>query len=631
MRLRRVKIRNFRCFREEIEFDVEDFVALIGRNDAGKSAVLDALALFFEEYKPDADDASMTGDKSDMTVICEFDELPEELEIDAGFRTSPRAEWMLNERGFLEIHRVFNGSLKTPKQTRSFLVANHPSAEGRSDLLYLKNAQLKTRARELRINLSGVDQRINCALRRAIWGSVEDLQLTEQEIDIDREDAKRIWVLLKKQLPIFTVFRSDRESTDQDDEAQDPLKSAVQEALQAQHSQLEQVTAAVKEQLLSIARTTVEKLSEMDPTLAQELNPRFADPNWSKVFSISLTDDSQIPVNKRGSGVRRLILLNFFRAQAERCVASKESASIIYAIEEPETSQHPCNQEMLFASLRELAEQPGCQVMITTHTPVLVRNLPLASLKYICRTTDGRRQVMAGTDETYRQIAATLGVIPDHNVRLFIGVEGVNDIAFLRGISKVLHDAGENVLDLYSLERAGELIFVPLGGSSLTVWTHRLSHLNRPEFHLFDRDEQPPRRSRHQDVVDEMNRRLKVRAVLTGKREMENYLSPDAIHHALGVTVKVSDFSDVPDLVAEQVHLASGSPIPWNTLEPEKKRHKISQAKKRLNNEAVLAMTPELLSLSDQNGDVRDWLAEIRRLYELEMKHQRESRVSAGL
>lgn len=629
MRLRRVRIRNFRCFKDEVEFEVEDFVALVGRNDAGKSTVLDALALFFDEYKPDADDASMTGDKSDMTVICEFDELPEELEIDAGFRTSLRAEWMLNARGFLEIHRVFNGALKTPKQSRSFLLADHPSAEGRSDLLYLRNAQLKTRARELGIDLSGVDQRINCALRRAIWGSDEDLQLSEQEIDIDREDAKRIWALLKKQLPIFVVFKSDRESTDQDAEAQDPLKSAVQEALQAQQSQLEQVTAMVKEQVLSIARTTVRKLSEMDPTLAQELNPRFAEPNWSKVFNISLTDDSQVPINKRGSGVRRLILLNFFRAQAEKRLESSESPGIIYAIEEPETGQHPCNQEMLFSSLRELSEQPGCQVMITTHTPVLVRNLPLTSLKYIKYMADGRRQVMAGTDETYKQIAATLGVIPDNNVRFFIGVEGINDIEFLRNISKVLHDAGENVLDLNSLESAGELIFIPLGGSSLTVWTHRLSHLNKPEFHLFDRDEQPSRRSRHQDVVDDMNQRERVRAMLTSKREMENYLSPDAIHAALGVTVEVNDFSDVPDLVAEQVHLASGSPTPWDSMDPEKKRRKVSKAKKRLNSEVVLAMTPELLSLSDQNGDVREWLAEIKRFYELEMQTQRESLVTA--
>ncbi|MHB8392242.1 MAG: AAA family ATPase [Acidobacteriaceae bacterium] len=33
---------------------------------------------------------------------------------------------------------------------------------------------------------------------------------------------------------------------------------------------------------------------------------------------MTLTGDDQIPINKRGSGVRRLVLLSFFRAEAER-------------------------------------------------------------------------------------------------------------------------------------------------------------------------------------------------------------------------------------------------------------------------------------------------------------------------
>ena len=59
----------------------------------------------------------------------------------------------------------------------------------------------------------------------------------------------------------------------------------------------------------------------------------------------TITGDNDIPINKRGSGIRRLILINFFRAEAERRIREMNAPSIIYAIEEPETSQHAEHQK----------------------------------------------------------------------------------------------------------------------------------------------------------------------------------------------------------------------------------------------------------------------------------------------
>ena len=615
MKLKRVRIRNFRCFQNETTLDLEDITALVGRNDSGKSTVLDAIALFFDAYSADCDDACNTGNKEDMAVICEFNDLPAELIIDVNYKVIPSLEWLVNQRGNLEIHRIYNGAIQKPKRTRTFLVAQHPTASGFNDLLYLKNADLKTRAQSIGVNLDGVDQRVNSALRQAIWNSSNDLRIAETEIDIEKEDAKKIWIVLEKQLPLFAIFHSDRKSTDQDDEAQDPLKAAINEALQAHETALETLTQNVREQVLGIARSTVEKLREMDPNLAQELNPRFVKPNWNNVFKISLTDESQIPINKRGSGVRRLILLNFFRAEAEKRLANGDAPGIIYAIEEPETSQHPINQRILLAALRDLSAQPGCQVVFTSHTPVLVRDIPLSSLKYVTQYADGNRGIIQGDEDTYREIASALGVIPDHDIRLFIGVEGLNDINFLRSISTMLRNLGEDFLDLSMLENQGKIVFIPVGGSNLALWTHRLAGLHRPEFHLYDRDEEPPTRSLHQDAVDEINGRGAV-AVLTQKRETENYLHPRAIQTALGVEINFGDFDDIPDLVAQQIHIAGGGIDPWNAIDPEKKSKKVSNAKKRLNTLAVAAMTPELLAISDRMDEIRGWLKEIHHLYE---------------
>lgn len=47
--------------------------------------------------------------------------------------------------------------------------------------------------------------------------------------------------------------------------------------------------------------------------------PEFkTDPKFDSQFKLTINSDDNIPINKRGSGVRRLILLNFFRAEAKK-------------------------------------------------------------------------------------------------------------------------------------------------------------------------------------------------------------------------------------------------------------------------------------------------------------------------
>ncbi len=105
---------------------------------------------------------------------------------------------------------------------------------------------------------------------------------------------------------------------------------------------------------------------------------------WADVFkSVSITGDDDIPINKRGSGVKRLILLNFFRAEAERRQKEKDVPSIVYAIEEPETSQHPNHQRKLIEAFIELSKADDTQILLTTHSPSIVKLLEFDHLKLI--------------------------------------------------------------------------------------------------------------------------------------------------------------------------------------------------------------------------------------------------------
>jgi predicted ATP-dependent endonuclease of OLD family len=61
MKLARLRIRNFRCYKKEIAFDFDDMTAFVGKNDVGKSTVMDALDIFLNEGAPDKNDATKDG------------------------------------------------------------------------------------------------------------------------------------------------------------------------------------------------------------------------------------------------------------------------------------------------------------------------------------------------------------------------------------------------------------------------------------------------------------------------------------------------------------------------------------------------------------------------------------------
>lgn len=608
MRLERVHLKNFRCHREPISVDVGNFTALIGKNEAGKSSILEGVAIFFDEQSIDIDDASKSGDRSKVSIGCEFSGFPQQVVIDADYATNLASECILNENGNLEIWKIYDCSGAKPTMK---VYANCFLSPNVADLLTLKNAQIKKRLDDLGLSKDGVNLSINAQVRSRIREHFAAEARVHTLVPLNAEDAKRAWEALEPLLPAYALFKSDRPSTDQDAEAQDPMRAALKEALKQCDEKLKEVSAFIETQVTDVAKRTLAKLQELDPSLASQLKPEFEKPTWDKVFKIALSGDEGIPVNKRGSGVRRLILLSFFRAKAESR-AEDRASNVIYAVEEPETSQHPDNQRMLGQALAELTEQPGCQVMISTHTPGLARVLPLPSLRYVAIEDDGRRKVYAGTAEAYARVCKALGVHPDSNIRMFVGIEGANDIEFLKAVSNIAVAAGRPVVDLEQAEQNGSLVFLPVGGSNVIHWKNRLEGLNRPEFHVYDRDVAPPAQAKYQTAVDEINSRDLCNAVSTQRREMENYIHPDAITAVWqDVVLTPGDFDDVPELVATAVHAASGSPTSWAQLDDDTRDKKESRAKRRLNAEATAKMTIQQLDQLDPNGEVMGWLTSI--------------------
>lgn len=627
MKLIELKLRNFRCYKEETKFKINDLTCIIGRNDVGKSTILEALDSFFNG-SIDKGDLSSDSEDNNIEITCVFEELPKKIVLDSSVETSPSEEKILNTKGQLEIKKEFKIGKTIGKAT--YLIALHPTHDDLINILSLKNTPLKSLAEKVGADLTGVSKTKNPEIRKAIRATItspESVIPIKVDGSLDTENnLKGVWSKLKGFLPIYSIFKVDKTIDDKDKDVQDPMKQAIKESLAIPEIKelLERIENEVKTKSSEVADRTLEKLKDIDESLAEKMKSDFNKvPTWDKIFDLTLLNENDIPLNKRGSGVKRLVLLSFFQAQAEKKKVEDNSPAIIYAIEEPETSQHPNHQKILINSLTDLSCQDNIQVLFTTHSSNLVKEIPVESLNYIHKTS-GKIEIESGVNdlgevnnETLDKIIDTLGVLPNpkDSVKTLLFVEGNHDINALKQYSSILNGHDPNIIDLTNNETIGVVIS---GGSSLKFYINNkyLDGLGKPEVHIYDNDI-PEYRDYVRKINDEANPNKK--AFNTTKNELENYLTKEAIEEAYasnGTTVslpEITDDMDVPKTVARKLYETSPDKS-WDDLDESKKKKRESRVKKLLNTQAVKNMTIERLNERNSLDDLKLWLETIKSL-----------------
>lgn len=641
MKIKAVTLQNFRRYRVRTIIPIEQLTAFIGRNDAGKSTILEALDIFFEggTVKPDPGDASKGGESANVRIGVVFNDLPVNLDLDAGAHTTLVAEHLLNADGDLEIFKMYNcsvsGKVPTPK---IFARAMHPTAEGIAGLLQKKNADLKKLVKDAGVE-GNCQQNNNPSMRQALYAATGNLALAETEIPLNDADAKNVWEAIKRNLPVFALFQSDRASRAQDSEVQSPMKLAIQKALAGLTDDLEAISKKVEEMAEETAKRTLDQMQAAYPEmeLASVLKPSFERPNWGSVFKLDLESDDGIPLNKRGSGVRRLVLLSFFQAEAlrvreERAAGGGNGIPVIYAIEEPETSQHPDHQERIISALREIAEG-GDQVLLTTHVPALAGLLPVDSLRFVdTDPADGAPRIRAGSPEVFAEVAATLGVLPhaahQESVRVAVAVEGPTDIDALVSLAGVLVAAGH--IDGFDQSR---VFWTMGGGSTLKDWVERryLDSLNIPQIFIFDSDQTSAALPPSQDKIDrvaEVNGRPNCQAFLSKKRTIENYMnvaavgriSQDRIQIAANVDPDYGNMADAFSSALKAGRAKHGQNLNFYPVDHDGSALPLAKCKKIITAYIMRNMTADEVlargAFVDGNGinqnEILNWLSAIR-------------------
>lgn len=327
--------------------------------------------IFFNEgsgavkiVKQDVNVEALNENDTETIISVEFENFPELIILDDSFNTTLKNEFLLSEDNTFILVKKYRNAGKPSV----FIKAKHPINEECNNLHQIKNNELKKIIDEHEIECE--NKTVNSLMRKDIWqffDNLKGLKFQEVEIDITKGETKFIFDKVQKFLLIYTLFQADRKNDESDSEIQDPLKTAIKDILSSDEIQekLEFVAKKVRESLKEVSDATLGKIHEMDPSLSETLNPHIpssAELKWDSTFkSVSITGDNNIPINKRGSGIKRIILLNFFRAEAERRSNNQKVSNVIYAIEEPETSLHDEKQIQIIESFKKLSELNGTQ------------------------------------------------------------------------------------------------------------------------------------------------------------------------------------------------------------------------------------------------------------------------------
>ncbi len=560
MKITKIILENFRGFYGKHEIILENFNVFIGKNDQGKSSILEAIDIFINEGK-----GSVKIDQSDLNIKAkeegiqkfkislEFSDYPDDITIDVTNSTSLKKEYLLNENGRLEILKVF----KNGKVEDIYLKCYHPANdEFIKNIMHKKIVELKKFVEENNIEVE--DRRKSANLRESIrrfYASKEKLARKNIDLPINAEGIKDIWSQLKKYLPVYALFHSDRKNVDQDNEMQDPLKVKVEQIFKKDKIQkaLEKIGNEVNNEIKEIANSIATKFQELS-SISASISPNIPEVSslkWKDVYKgIGFNTEGDISLNKRGSGFRRIVLLSSFLAEADRKIEENENSYIVYAIEEPETSLHPDLQLKLINALLKLSERPFYQILITTHSPAMIRLFETKHIKYL-EKDNGISKVYTFSDDIKDKIISTMGLLPSIS-KVVICVEGKTDEMFLLNVNQNINEL-KQIINLNKKIEDKIISIIPMNGSRLKDWIGRyvLENTNVLEYHLYDRDLD----EKYKNEVEKVNARKDgSRAKLTQKREIENYVPKNIIEKEFDITLSVKD-TEWDDLdITKEVH-----------------------------------------------------------------------------
>ncbi len=528
-----IKISNFRGIENIQTVPLSRFSSIIGKNDSGKSIVLNALASYLDVKSYPIVESDFNDLSDDIIIECSFtdDNLRYKLEknIKSKIKKADGLEYFLNDILIANTIVIQKKISKVGKVFSEINILIKDYSDDDFSFLYSKDDN------EISHILSKYDIEIPVE-GKGRNSKLEKIQYIKEYCEAEGAEVELKYILdeykIDTLLPSVELFVSDY-GLEADTKFKTNSVSEIQEFFinetKDDESRLKQVEIDIQEEMNKEASLIKNYMSDYTSDLNDiKISPTI---NWKDAIksvdvSFQFEGDSKlIPMTHKGTGYRRLFMVARFRYLAEK----NKGQDVIYLIEEPETFLHPSAQEDLLSSLTNLSEDS--QIIITTHSPVFAGHTNYESLILCQKNTQSTYSYAnsANKIDFIHSIVDEIGIRPYFNLvdtfEKILFVESNNDADFYDILSKKLLEEG-----LHGNER---ILILPFGGESIDSFINidYFDKSNRDLFLIIDSDKQNT--AQKQEVqksrVDEFNERKNGNAYLLNKSCIENYYHPRAI------------------------------------------------------------------------------------------------------
>jgi putative ATP-dependent endonuclease of OLD family len=486
MKIRRVRIQNFRCL-EDVDIAFDDVTTFVGPNGAGKSSVLRALDWFFnggKSSKLTVEDIYLEDEARAISVEVEFDNLSDADREQLGKYAPAGGEAVTIWR------RWENGTEKITGRGRVLPefeeIRKHSAAADRRAAYQALRGEQTDLGLPAWSNVAAADEAM------ATWEAANTSKLVDAEIESGTHFFGFAGQAKMSGLFDFIFVSADLRASEESQDTRAALigrileqavdrtgadtelselvqkMSAAQGEIHDRHfaSQLEslseQLTAAVS--TLATGRT-IKVSSQSVP-----LQPQRAE------FRVHVQDETvETRVERQGHGFQRALLISALKLLAEHGRGDGETGVLCLAIEEPELYQHPLQARSFAAVLRSLAEDDGqgVQIAYATHSPYFIEARSFHQIRRVTRKpqqdAQGTVQILASSVQRVTDRLA--GVVDPPKIRrqldsvclgglgeaffadIVLLVEGSTDRAVLTGVAA--RDAVPLMLDGIFVGEAG--------------------------------------------------------------------------------------------------------------------------------------------------------------------------------
>ncbi len=343
MKIKSIKIHNFRSIKDA-EFVLSNYNVLVGANNSGKSNILTALRIFYED-----------GIKfNEKKAFPQFQTDDEESWIEI--------EYLLTDDEFKNLKEDYKNPgniLKVRKYLKS--EDSQRVKSNQSNIYAYENGELST---NLFYGAKNISQ---AKLGTVIY--IPEVTKTEETLKLSGPSPLRntLTFVMKKVVKTSESFKS------------------LNEAFEDFNKKFKEEASKDGVSLENFRKEINENLKEWGVEFNIDINPVRPEDIIKNLVSHSFVDkilDKEMDIGLYGQGLQRHLIYVLIRLSSkykeEKIHEKKEFSPELTLIlfEEPEAFLHPTQQGYLDSSLRSLASEEGQQVIVSTHSPIFVsRNI----------------------------------------------------------------------------------------------------------------------------------------------------------------------------------------------------------------------------------------------------------------